>query len=251
MTVPASTVSAPSRRLSAALSLLGLVAAFVIIRIVLLAAGPPLIAALHPADIRRTAAIRVALSFTLGALTFTAAVAILLGQGLGREAMGWRTKPTVTGWIAAAVVAALFIAFVALSPILRGAPVASDGSLFRIGAALAMAATGGVFEESIFRGFIISRARALGLPTLLQVLLSGLLFGLAHVGWGGLAGGFSWAAAIGAMVSTGVLGLLLATAYVLGKRSIWPVMAAHAVINLAIEPWLILSAIGGGFVSPN
>jgi membrane protease YdiL (CAAX protease family) len=193
--------------------------------------------------------VRIVLGFALGALTFAAAWLILRAQGQGLSALGWRTPARWPGWVAAGLLAILFIGFVGAGP-LRGAPVFSDASPFRIFGALVMALIGGVFEESVFRGFVIGRARDAGLPTIVQVLASGFLFGLAHVGWGGLAGGFSVGAAVAAMVSTGVLGLLLAGVYLSGGRSLWPCMAAHALINLAIEPWLILSAISGGFGHP-
>ncbi len=241
-------MTAQTSRAAAGFSLLAFVAAFVVIRTVLLAATPAIIDLFNPQDLRESTAVRVAISFVLGALCFIAMWAILKVQKLGLASIGWDVKARWPGWLAAAIVASLFIAFTSLGPMFKGVDWAGDWSLFRIGAAVAMAIIGGVFEESIYRGFVIERARALGLPVALQVILSGLLFGAAHVGWGALGGGgFALYAAIGAVVSTGVLGTLLAIVYLLGGRSIAPSMTAHAVINLAVEPWLILFASSGGF----
>jgi hypothetical protein len=40
---------------------------------------------------------------------------------------------------------------------------------------------------------------------------------------------------------------MLAIAYAVGRRSLMPVVAAHAVIDMIIEPWLMLFAVSGGF----
>jgi hypothetical protein len=40
---------------------------------------------------------------------------------------------------------------------------------------------------------------------------------------------------------TFVLGVALATTYVIGKRSLTPVIISHALIDILIEPWLLLS----------
>ena len=52
---------------------------------------------------------------------------------------------------------------------------------------------------------------------------------------------------IGAAVSTAILGLMLAIVYAVGRRSLMPVVVAHGAIDTAIEPWLLLFAINGGF----
>ena len=41
------------------------------------------------------------------------------------------------------------------------------------------------------------------------------------------------------------LWILLAIVYVVGGRAIAPCIAAHAVLNLLIEPWLLIAAITG------
>ena len=40
---------------------------------------------------------------------------------------------------------------------------------------------------------------------------------------------------------TFVLGVALAITYAIGKRSLTPVIISHALIDVIIEPWLLLS----------
>ena len=40
---------------------------------------------------------------------------------------------------------------------------------------------------------------------------------------------------------TFLLGIALAMTYVIGKRSLTPVIISHALIDVIIEPWLLLS----------
>jgi len=55
------------------------------------------------------------------------------------------------------------------------------------------------------------------------VLISSLIFGLAHFGWG-LTG----------MVQTTFMGLALAVSFVLFKRNLWVLVAAHAYMDSAL-----------------
>ncbi|WP_343073159.1 CPBP family glutamic-type intramembrane protease [Salicibibacter cibarius] len=51
--------------------------------------------------------------------------------------------------------------------------------------------------------------------------------------------------ALPAILSTTVLGGLLAILYIIADRNIFAPIVAHVLINLFIEPWLILAAITG------
>jgi hypothetical protein len=62
-----------------------------------------------------------------------------------------------------------------------------------------------------------------------------------------MTGHLSTAALVGSVTSTFVLGALLASIYLLSRRSLLPVIVAHVGIDLLIEPWLILYALSGGF----
>jgi membrane protease YdiL (CAAX protease family) len=47
------------------------------------------------------------------------------------------------------------------------------------------------------------------------------------------------------MLSTSILGFGLALVYVASGRNIGPCIAGHTLINLVIEPWLMLSSVSG------
>jgi uncharacterized protein len=73
-----------------------------------------------------------------------------------------------------------------------------------------------------------------------QVLVSGAAFAIAH------AYGFvSPATVLITLGFTAVLGVALATTYLVGGRSLTPVILSHALIDIIIEPWLLLSFFTG------
>jgi membrane protease YdiL (CAAX protease family) len=71
-------------------------------------------------------------------------------------------------------------------------------------------------------------------------VLSGAAFGLAHSIWGLI--GRSYRAATAAMLATTALGVGLAVVYLLAARSLAPCVVAHSLIDLLIEPCLMLAA---------
>lgn len=120
-------------------------------------------------------------------------------------------------------------------------------NLFRFNGALKWIAiyaafTGGIVEETVFRRMLMEWLADNGTNTLWQIGISGLAFGLVHISWG-LLGGISRIGA-GSALATTVLGLLLALVYVVAARNVLPAIAAHTLINLFVEPWLIVHAIG-------
>jgi membrane protease YdiL (CAAX protease family) len=95
--------------------------------------------------------------------------------------------------------------------------------------AAAIAAPCAAFAEEIFfRGFLMEIMRRGGLGVVWQILISGLLFGLAHVGYAGL----DWTA----MVYTAVLGMFWSLVYLLAKRSLWPTIIAHIINDAIVIP---------------
>ena len=101
----------------------------------------------------------------------------------------------------------------------------------------ALAITAGVCEEFVYRGFAISAFSKVGLPLWLVVIISSILFGLAHA-YQGRAG----------ILSTGIFGLLLAIGR-LGFGSLVPVMMWHAGLDLAAgiaAPKYLLKQAPGG-----
>jgi hypothetical protein len=89
--------------------------------------------------------------------------------------------------------------------------------------------TGGVIEEIVFRGFVITELDRVNMPVALQIFISGLTFALIHAGFN-----------ITGIIVTFVMGLILAALYVFGRRSLTPVAIGHGLINAVIEPWLLL-----------
>ncbi|WP_405227149.1 CPBP family intramembrane glutamic endopeptidase [Lentisalinibacter sediminis] len=87
------------------------------------------------------------------------------------------------------------------------------------GAFVALSITAGVVEETLFRGWLIWYLQA-WMPLTAAVLVSSLLFGLAHV-YQGPAG----------IAKTGVMGLLLALLYLL-SGSLWLPIVAHAMVDV-------------------
>lgn len=87
----------------------------------------------------------------------------------------------------------------------------------------------GIHEEVLFRGFILSRLRALTGSTVAAVITSSIVFGLLH-GYQGAVG----------VVQTTTVGLVLAT-LAARFRTIWPAILAHGLfdtITLVLLPLL-------------
>jgi hypothetical protein len=104
----------------------------------------------------------------------------------------------------------------------------------------------GTMEELWFRKLLMDWAASHGATAVVQVLISAVVFGLAHGIWGLF--GRQWRIAIGATLATGALGGLLAMVYLLAGRAIAPCIWSHGLINLAIEPWLVFAAVSAGAV---
>lgn len=105
---------------------------------------------------------------------------------------------------------------------------------FHLVAALAMGITAGFCEEVLFRGFLMTEFFRAGYGKLVQVLVPGVAFGLAHAGFlnqGIIAG-------IGIMVPTAFLGMMWGIAYLLGRRGLMPSMIAHFLNDATALPWI-------------
>ncbi|WP_199432902.1 CPBP family intramembrane glutamic endopeptidase [Qaidamihabitans albus] len=105
------------------------------------------------------------------------------------------------------------------------------------------AIVGGIVEEVVFRQKLMDLLPSWGTHVVWQVLLSAVVFGVAHAAWVLLRG--ELAIVLPVVVSTAVLGALLAITYVVGDRNVLPAIVAHVGINLVIEPWLILAGVSG------
>ena len=99
----------------------------------------------------------------------------------------------------------------------------------------------GMIEEMVFRQMLMDWLYSNNIGVVLQIVISGVAFGFAHAVWA-LFGG-NWRTGVGAAISTTALGLLLAIVYIVAGRNVLPAIMAHILINLFIEPWLILHAV--------
>ena len=115
-------------------------------------------------------------------------------------------------------------------------------SLFKLLGILS-ALVGGIVEEVFFRRWLMDMLMSRGVSPILQVVISGVAFGLAHTIWILAKGDFKFT--LPAILSTSVLGILLAFIYLVGGRNLGPCIYAHVLVNTVIEPWLMLSSISG------
>ena len=98
-------------------------------------------------------------------------------------------------------------------------------------------------EETFFRGFVMDTLDRGGFGTVMQIVISALLFGLAHLGY---VGRLSFTD-LSIPIFTGLLGAFWSFVYVVGKRSLWPTIAAHIINDAVLIPsvfYLIVVARG-------
>jgi len=144
-------------------------------------------------------------------------------------------------WILAAILGIAYVLYT-----MKAIPLVlekqSEISLFKLLGILS-ALVGGIVEEVFFRRWIMDMFMSKGVAPILQIIISGIAFGLAHFSW--LLAKRDFKFAIPAILSTSVLGIFLAIIYLLGGRNLGPCIFAHIMINIVIEPWMMLSAVSG------
>jgi membrane protease YdiL (CAAX protease family) len=91
---------------------------------------------------------------------------------------------------------------------------------------------GAVIEETVFRGFILTELHRVGSSPWIQVIVSCLTFGLLHLG-------YNWRG----VFSTTLMGMVLALTYLWSGRSLLAPLVGHALINIVVEPWLLVYVI--------
>ncbi len=99
----------------------------------------------------------------------------------------------------------------------------------------------GTFEEWFFRKWLMDLGAGYGFSVVWQILGSGIIFGVAHAIWGLFGGNLR--AFFTSMAFTTVMGLALAWLYVFAGRQVAPAVWSHILINLIIEPWLLLGVL--------
>jgi len=151
-----------------------------------------------------------------------------------------RHWPQPVGYATAAVVAIGFVALSARLPSVRENLIRPSWlKVLAIGVAVAA----GILEEIAFRPLLMNALQERGMGPVVQVVLSGLGFGVIHGVWAFF--GKKWHAGAGAIVATGLLGSALAVVYLVSGRSVAPCIAAHFALNVFAEPGLVLAALRG------
>lgn len=150
----------------------------------------------------------------------------LRGQGLSLRNLGWRAPTTKRAVLLGMVVAVAYSGIGFLNPeIFAHAGVLG---LLKV-IAIISAVTSGLVEEITFRGFVIARLQSVGAPRSVQVLYSGLSYGLVHL----------FAFSVVGFGFTFVLGCVFAMIYI-RARSLTPTIVSHTIIDLIAEPALTM-----------
>jgi membrane protease YdiL (CAAX protease family) len=96
----------------------------------------------------------------------------------------------------------------------------------------------GIMEEIIYRKWIMDYLNSLDYSFILQVVLSGMAFGVVHLIWGIK----NIKAGVNAFISTALLGFALGILYLVSNRSLAPCIVAHFMITALIEPGMLIAA---------
>lgn len=147
---------------------------------------------------------------------------------------------TPLGWLLALIVTAGFTCYSARLPAVRYHMLRPSLLKFL---AILMAIAAGILEEAFFRRMLMNHLQSEGTSATVQIILSGITFGVAHGIWGLF--GRNIAAAVGAMLATGALGSALGIVYLASQRSLAACVVAHVAIDFFIEPGLVLAAVRG------
>lgn len=181
----------------------------------------------------QTAVLLMLLSFLIG-------FGIILGVIFRFNEMStgtWREKIGTLGWgqpsrlvaIIVAVVVGLAWGGLFLSSARQFMPDANlaELSVFRL-AAVVLALVGVILEDLITRGYLMNGLRRLNVPGWGQLVLSALVFAVYHTIWG-----FN----VFSFVFSVIFGLILGGLFLWGKRSLTPVVVAHALPVIISEPF--------------
>jgi membrane protease YdiL (CAAX protease family) len=109
--------------------------------------------------------------------------------------IGFGRSSSIYGWISAGVLTVLFVGLMLMGPLRGRAPLA-ELSFFHLYNSVVAGLGAGFCEELVFRGFVMSVLSWAGVGRVTQVLASGLLCGLAHVGWTTLGASRSFQSAV-------------------------------------------------------
>jgi membrane protease YdiL (CAAX protease family) len=196
--------------------------------ITLFIAVPPFIA---PAlgfhlNLRQGTSVTVAGVLVAEAVAFTALILWLRRRSLSLRSLGFIRPSRWLPVIVAVVFSLAYAGFTLMIPDVRSH--VAEISIFKIWGVF-VSVIGALVEETIFRGFILTELERLWSSRCMQVVVSGVTFGLLHIG-------FSW----WGIVCTTLMGTVLAITYLWSGRSLLAPVVGHSLINIIIEPWLLL-----------
>ncbi len=191
--------------------------------------------------VKRSSAIFLVLA---GGLMWWPVASMFLGSPPGfLRNLGFVSGPqgTVLAWCLGLVVAAIYSVYA-----VRNIPLVREHwravSAFKV-LGILVAVSAAVVEEAFFRRVIMDELLGADWPAVVQVVASGLTFGLAHGIWGIMTGRIS--VGVGTMVATGTLGTALGIVYVVGDRSLAPVIVSHFIVTATIQPGITFAAFTG------
>ncbi len=166
-------------------------------------------------------------------VAFGVLVCICRWQGITLGQLGWGRRTTILALGLALLVAVVYSGVTVANPQV-GTHLFQWSSLKVL--ALIAALTAGIVEETIFRGYVMTTVARMKYRGYMQVLVSGFAFALAHV--------YGFSSPIAYLTTLGftfLLGISLGIVYLIGKKSLSPVILSHFLIDAVIEPWLLLS----------
>jgi|WetSurMetagenome_2_1015567.scaffolds.fasta_scaffold28690_2 uncharacterized protein len=238
-------ITIPASHTSRARTLITLVAASLVFGLVVIlfnAIGKWLFAGVVASGLRGRTTVEIT-TVMLGEIVVLALlVPYLRHRGTTLRQLGLCKWSPASGWIAAALVAALFIWFNLALP-LRNEQNLAEVSLFHVYNSLTAGVIAGVVEEVFFRGFFMTELAGAGFGKASQVTISALLYGLIHSAWGVTSGMFTAQMLGSAVIGTAVFGACYAAVYLASRRSLMPVIFSHAAVDFVIEPWLFMVAL--------
>ena len=148
---------------------------------------------------------------------------------------------TLLAWSLGLIFAIIYAAFA-----VRNIPLVREHwravSLFKLLGVL-VAISAAIVEEAFFRGFLMDALMRIGWPAVVQVLASGIIFGLAHGIWGIMTGRVF--VGVATVIATGIFGFALGLLYLIGDRSLAPVIVAHFIVTATIQPGITFAAFSG------
>lgn len=191
--------------------------------------------------VKRNAALFLVLG---GGILWFPIVALLLGRPVGfLRNLGFISGPkgTPLAWCMGLAVAVFYSAYA-----VRNIPLVREHwravSFFKL-LGLLVAVAAALVEEAFFRRMIMNTLMRSGWSAPAQVFASGLVFGVGHASWGLMTG--RMVVGVRTMIATGTLGTALGLVYVLGERSLAPVIVAHFIVTATIQPGITFAAFSG------